>query len=397
MIIKPKTRGFICTTAHPVGCKKNIEEQVAFAKAHAIANGPKRVLVVGASTGYGMASRIAAAFSCGAQTVGVFFERPSSEKRTATAGYYNNLAFEEIAKQNGLTAISLNLDAFSDEGKAATIAAIKDNMDGGQVDLVVYSLAAPKRVDPRSGQTYSSVIKPIGEVFKGKTVDFHTGEVSEVAIEPAGEEEIAQTIKVMGGEDWLWWMQAMQDAGVLAPHCITVAYSYIGPKVTHAVYRDGTIGKAKDDLEEKARQIDALLAPIGGKAYISVNKALVTQASAAIPVVPLYMSILFKQMKQAGTHEGCIEQMVRLFVDKLYKNGMPTSFENIPTDEGGRVRMDDLEMNEHLQQSIAQMWDEVNSENVEELTDLKGYRDDFYKLFGFGLEGIDYDADVQDF
>jgi enoyl-[acyl-carrier protein] reductase/trans-2-enoyl-CoA reductase (NAD+) len=367
-----------------------VEEQIAFAKAHPVTGGPKRVLVIGSSTGYGLASRIAAAFGSGAYTVGVYFERESSGNRTATAGWYNDAAFRALAEKEGRVAVSLNGDAFSNEIKAEAIAAIKNSIPGGKVDLVVYSLAAPKRTDPVTGEVYSSVIKPLDGVYKSTTVDFHTGAVSEVEIAPATPEELAGTIKVMGGEDWLLWMNALKDAGVLADGAGTVAYSYIGPTLTHAVYTNGTIGAAKTDLEQKAREIDALLAPLGGKAFVSVNKALVTQASSAIPVVPLYMMLLFDIMKKRGAHEGCIEQMVRMF-DRLYQGG----WDAVPVDEAGRVRMDDWEMDAAVQAEVAALWPTVTSENVESVGDLAGYREDFYRLFGFGFDGVDYDADVK--
>lgn len=397
MIIKPKTRGFICTTAHPAGCAHNVADQVEYAKAFGRIDGPRRALVIGSSTGYGLACRIAAAFGSNADTIGVFFEKPSSGGRTATAGWYNNQAFERMARQAGRVAESVNGDAFSDEVKRQVIDRIKNSLPGGQVDLVIYSLAAPKRKDPATGQVYSSVIKPIGQVFTGKTVDFHTGQVSVVDIQPATEQEADETVAVMGGADWLLWMEALQAAGVLAEKAGTAAFSYIGPSLTHAVYKDGTIGRAKEDLEAKAKAIDTLLAPIGGKAFVSVNKALVTQASAAIPVVPLYMALLFKTMKARGLHEGCIEQMVRLFADRLYKEGGSGHWDKVAVDEAGRIRMDDWEMRPEIQQEVAGTWESVNTENVEERSDLKSYRDDFYSLFGFGVEGVDYDADVAEY
>lgn len=396
MIIKPKTRGFICTTAHPEGCAQNVKEQVDYAKAHKI-DGPSRVLVIGSSTGYGLASRIAATFSGGADTVGVFFERPSSGTRTATAGWYNNLAFERLAAEAGRIARSVNGDAFSSEVKAETAGLVKNSMPGGQVDLVVYSLAAPKRTDPATGKTYTSAIKPVGRVFDGKTVDFHTGEVSRIAVQPARDEELEHTVAVMGGADWLLWIQALREAGVLAQGAGTVAFSYLGPELTHPIYMEGTIGHAKEDLEKKCGEIDRLLAPIGGKAFVSVNKALVTQASSAIPVVPLYISLLYKVMKEAGTHEDCIRQMVRMFADRLYKGGCPADWAGVPVDERGRIRMDDREMDPAVQRAVAAAWDGVTTENLEQTTDIAGYRDDFFRLFGFGLAGVDYDADITEY
>lgn len=388
MIIKPKTRGFICTTAHPLGCAENVRQQIEYAKQNPVENGPRGVLVIGSSTGYGLASRITAAFGCRAATVGVFFEKPAANGRTASAGWYNNAAFEQEAASDGLPFCSINGDAFSNEIKAETIAAIKSCLPGGKADLVVYSLAAPKRTDPETGEVYSSVIKPIGQAYHSKTVDFHTGVVSDVDVAPANEAEIAGTVAVMGGEDWLLWVRALSEAGVLAHNAATVAFSYIGPALTHPVYKDGTIGRAKLDLEEKSCLITELLAPVSGKAYVSVNKALVTQASAAIPVVPLYISLLYKIMKRDGLHEGCIEQITRLFRERLYAGGA------VPADEAGRIRLDDWEMLPAVQEEIDRLWPKITTENAERLTDLLGYREEFFRLFGFGISGVDYDADI---
>lgn len=385
MIVKPKTRGFICTTAHPEGCAQHVSEQINYVKAQKTIEGPKKVLVIGASTGYGLASRISAAFGSGAATIGVFFEKPGDEKRTGSAGWYNTATFEKQANEGGLYAKSINGDAFSNEIKEKTIELIKKDL--GKIDLVVYSLASPRRTHPITGEIFNSVLKPIGEVFTDKTVDFHSGEVTNVTIQPANEEEIKQTQAVMGGEDWEMWMYAMQNAGVLADGVMTVAYSYIGPKLTHAVYKDGTIGKAKEHLEQSAKSITEKLADLNAKAYISVNKALVTQASSAIPVVPLYISLLFKIMKEKGLHEGCIEQMYRLFGDFMYS---PT----LKLDEAGRIRVDDWEMRDDIQAEVSVLWEKVSTENLLELSDLNGYRKDFFKLFGFGIEGIDYEKDV---
>lgn len=393
MIVKPKIRGFICTNAHPAGCAENVRQQAEYAKNHPV-EGPKRVLVIGASTGYGLACRITAAFSGGADTLGVFFERPASESRTATAGWYNSRAFERLAAEQGLKCPSINGDAFSEDVKRQAIDVIKREMPGGQVDLVIYSLAAPRRTDPVTGEVYSSVIKPVGSVFSGKSVDVSTGSVSQVEIAPASEEEVRGTVAVMGGGDWLLWMQAMREAGVLAPKAATVAFSYIGPELTHAIYKSGTIGRAKEDLEEKAGQISALLSPTGGRAFVSVNKALVTQASSAIPVVPLYMSLLFRVMKREGTHEGCIEQMVRMFSDRLYQNGIPADWGSVPVDAGGRIRMDDWEMDPAVQREVAGLWEKADTASLPGLADLDGYRADFQRLFGFDVAGVDYDADV---
>jgi len=387
MIIKPKTRGFICTTAHPEGCRQNVKEQINYIKSKDPIKGPKKVLVIGSSTGYGLASRITAAFGCGADTIGVFFEKPAEDKRTATAGWYNMAAFEEEAKKAGLYSKSINGDAFSDSIKEKTIELIKK--DWGKVDLIIYSLAAPRRTHPKTGEVFNSVIKPIGNPYTNKTVNFHTGEVSEITVEPATEDEIRQTVAVMGGEEWEMWIEALKTAGVLADGAITVAFSYIGPELTHAVYKNGTIGKAKEHLEASAKNITNLLKDIDGKAYISVNKALVTQSSSAIPVVPLYISLLFKIMKEKGIHEGCIEQLYRLFAERLYAD-------TLLLDNEGRIRLDDLEMREDVQNEVAKLWSKVNTENIEEITDIKGYREDFFKLFGFGLSGINYDEECSE-
>lgn len=385
MIIEPKFRGFICTTAHPEGCARQVEQQINYVKSQKPITGPKNVLVIGASTGYGLASRITAAFGSNANTLGVFFERPASGKRTATPGWYNTAAFEQAANEQGLYAQSINGDAFSNEIKQETIAKIKADL--GQVDLVIYSLASPRRTDPNTGETYSSVIKPIGQPFSGKTVDFHTGEVSLATIDPATEGEIADTVKVMGGEDWELWMEALQAADVLTDDCITVAYSYTGPAVTHPIYRDGTIGKAKEDLEASAKKITKLLGTLNGKAYVSINKALVTQSSAAIPVVPLYISLLYQVMKEKQLHEGCIEQAYRLLQSRLYG-------EQLDLDSDGRIRIDDWEMREDVQAEVSALWERVTSENIESIADLSGYREEFFQLFGFGRADVDYNLDV---
>lgn len=386
MVIKPRVRGFICTTAHPVGCAANVDEQIAFIKEQQPIHGPKRVLVIGSSTGYGLASRIVAAFGANADTIGVFFERPSTSGRPASAGWYNAAAFEKRAKAAGYYAKSFNGDAFSDDLKAEVIETIKK--DWGQVDLIIYSLAAPKRKDPETGEVYSSVLKPIGKTFSSKSVNFQTGKVTETTIEPATEEEIRQTIAVMGGDDWSRWIHALAEAKVLSKGAQTVAYSYIGPELTHDIYRTGTIGQAKDDLEQTTHRLsDFLQEEVGGQAYVSVNKALVTQSSAAIPVVPLYISLLYKVMKEKGLHENCIQQMYRLFADRLY--GEVTSL-----DEEGRIRIDDWEMREDVQQEVKKRWAELNTENIEELSDIAGYRQEFLNLFGFEVPGVDYQADV---
>jgi len=390
MIIKPKVRGFVCVTAHPTGCTAQIQQQIDHVKAKGpIKQGPKRVLVIGASTGYGLASRITAAFGSGAATLGIFFERPSEEGRPATPGWYNSIAFTRAARAAGLYAGNLNGDAFSDDIKQQAMATIARDM-GGPIDLVIYSLASPRRTHPKTGIVHKSVLKPLGAPYTNKTVDTDKGIVSEVTIEPATEAEATDTVAVMGGEDWEMWIQALADAQLLAPGATAVAYSYIGPVHTWPIYKDGTIGAAKVDLERAARAIDAKLKAHGnGRAFISVNKALVTQASSAIPVVPLYISILYKIMKAAGTHEGCIEQMQRLFATQLY-NGSTLKF-----DAEGRVRVDDWEMRPEIQHPVSEIWPKVTTENLAALTDIAGYRTEFLKLFGFGLPGVDYDADVE--
>ena len=388
MIIEPRMRGFICLTSHPKGCEKNVLNQIDFVKSKGAIDGPKKVLVIGASTGFGLASRITSAFGSDAATIGVFFEKAPAEGKTASPGYYNSLAFEAAAGKAGLYAKSINGDAFSNEVKTQTIDLIKADL--GQVDLVIYSLASPVRQHPVTGVLHRSVLKPIGDTFTDKTVDFHTGIVSDVTITPCSDEDIANTVEVMGGEDWAMWMDALLNAGVLAEGAMTVAYSYIGPKVTEPVYRKGTIGMAKDHLEATAFKITDDLAKIGGKAFVSVNKALVTQASSAIPVIPLYISLLYKIMKAEGTHEGCIEQIQRLFSARLYTNGV------IPVDEKGRIRIDDWEMNDEVQKEVAELWKGATTENLTSIGDLAGYKSDFLNLFGFGFDAVDYAAEANE-
>jgi enoyl-[acyl-carrier protein] reductase/trans-2-enoyl-CoA reductase (NAD+) len=385
MIIAPKIRGFICTTAHPEGCAKHVAEQIAVVKSRGlIENGPKKVLVIGSSTGYGLSSRIAAAFGSNAATIGVFFEKPGEPERCGTAGWYNSAAFENEAAAAGLYAKSFNGDAFSDAVKSEVIEAIKKDL--GTVDLVVYSLASPRRTDPKTGEVYKSVLKPVGESYTAKNLNTTTGVVNEITIEPAEGNDIEQTIAVMGGEDWELWADTLLEAGVLAKGVQTVAYSYIGPEVTWPIYKNGTIGKAKEDLERVQRALDTKLAPLNGKAWVSVNKALVTQASSAIPVVPLYISLLYKAMKADGTHEDTIGQMDRLLRDRLY-NGNPQP------DEAGRIRVDDWEMTPAVQDLVGKRWSEVTTENLSELGDFAGYQSSFLRLFGFGLTGVDYEAE----
>ena len=386
MIIKPKIRGFICTTSHPDGCAAHVRQQIEYVRSKGpIASAPKRVLVIGSSTGYGLASRIVPAFAGGAATLGVFFEKPPEPDRTGTAGWYNSVAFEREAHAAGLYAKSINGDAFSDAVKEQVIATIKADL--GQVDAVIYSLASPRRTNPRTGVTHKSCLKPIGAAYSNKTVDTDRGIVSEVNIEPASDADIADTVAVMGGEDWEMWMDALEAAGVLAPGVVTVAYSYIGPSLTWAIYRNGTIGRAKEHLEETADRISAKLADKEGRAWVSVNKALVTQASSAIPVVPLYISLLYRVMKAKGLHEGCLEQIQRLFATRLAGNPQP--------DEDGRIRIDDWEMREDIQAEVAALWEKVSTENLADISDIAGYRTEFLKLFGFGLEGINYEAEAE--
>lgn len=381
-------RGFICLTSHPKGCEQSVKNQIEYIKSKGAINGAKKVLVIGASTGFGLASRISSAFGSDAATIGVFFEKAPSEGKTASPGWYNSAAFEQEAHKAGLYAKSINGDAFSKEVKQQTIEMIKADL--GQVDLIIYSLASPVRMHPETEVLHRSTLKPIGGKFTNKTVDFHTGKVSEVSIEPANQEDIDNTVTVMGGEDWAMWIDAMKDAGVLAPGVTTVAYSYIGPALTEAVYRKGTIGRAKDHLETTAFEITGKLNDINGKGYVSVNKALVTQASSAIPVIPLYISLLYKIMKSEGIHEGCIEQIQRLYADRLFSGN------EIPLDEKGRIRIDDWEMRDDVQERIAKLWMEAETENLSEIGDLNGYKQDFHNLFGFGLEGVDYLADADE-
>ncbi|GIZ07660.1 enoyl-ACP reductase FabV [Flavobacterium sp. UMI-01] len=388
MIIEPRMRGFICLTSQPKGCEQNVKNQIEYVKSKGAIDGAKKVLVIGASTGFGLASRITSAFGSNAATIGVFFEKGPAPGKTASPGWYNSAAFEKEAHKAGLYAKSINGDAFSNEIKQQTIELIKEDL--GQVDLVIYSLASPVRTNPKTGITHRSVLKPIGSTFSNKTVDFHTGKVSEVSIEPCGGDDIENTIAVMGGEDWAMWIDALKEANLLAPGATTVAYSYIGPKVTEAVYRKGTIGRAKDHLEATAFEITKSLEEINGKAFVSVNKALVTQASSAIPVIPLYISLLYKIMKEEGIHEGCIEQIQRLYADRLF-NGT-----EVPTDEKGRIRIDDWELRDDVQAKVAALWEEAVTENLEEIGDLEGYRKDFYNLFGFEVAGVDYQADTNE-
>jgi enoyl-[acyl-carrier protein] reductase/trans-2-enoyl-CoA reductase (NAD+) len=388
MIIEPRMRGFICLTAHPKGCEQNVKNQIEYVKSKGPIDGAKRVLVIGASTGFGLASRISSAFGCGASTIGVFFEKPPTEGKTASPGWYNSAAFEKEAHKAGLYAKSINGDAFSKEVKQQVIDTIKADL--GQIDLVIYSLASPVRMHPDTGVLHRSTLKPIGGTFSNKTVDFHTGLVSQVSIEPANQDDIDNTVVVMGGEDWAMWIDELKSANILAPGATTIAYSYIGPAVTEAVYRKGTIGRAKDHLEATAFTITDSLKDINGKAYVSVNKALVTQASSAIPVIPLYISLLYKIMKAEGIHEGCIEQIQRLYSQRLYTG------QAVPTDYEGRIRIDDWEMRDDVQAKVAELWTKATTENLSEIGDLPGYKQDFLNLFGFGFKGVDYDAEADE-
>jgi len=387
MIIEPKIRGFLCTTAHPLGCEANVQEQINYVlKQGAISKGPKNVLILGSSTGYGLSSRIVAAFANKAATLGIAFERPSEKGRTASPGWYHTTAFEKAAHKAGLFAKSLNGDAFSNELKAQAIEIIKNEM--GPLDLVIYSVAAPRRTDPQTAAVYKSVLKPMGQPYTNKTMDFNSGIVSTVTLEVATPEEVSDTVNVMGGHDWEMWIDALQASNLLTPSAITMAYSYIGPKVTQPVYRNGTIGAAKDDLEDTALRLDTRLKNSGGRAFVSVNKALVTQASSAIPFIPLYISLLYKVMKAKGTHEGTLEQMDRLFRTRLYSGA------KIEVDEKNRIRMDDWELDSDVQLEVEGMWESVNTENVAAVADVSGYRSDFHRLYGFGLAGVDYAKDV---
>ncbi|CFW01278.1 trans-2-enoyl-CoA reductase catalytic region family protein [Vibrio cholerae HE-40] len=389
MIIKPKIRGFICTTTHPVGCEANVKEQIAYTKAQGpIKNAPKRVLVVGSSSGYGLSSRIAAAFGGGAATIGVFFEKPGTDKKPGTAGFYNAAAFDKLAHEAGLYAKSLNGDAFSHEAKQKAIELIKQDL--GQIDLVVYSLASPVRKMPDTGELVRSALKPIGETYTSTAVDTNKDVIIEASVEPATEQEIADTVTVMGGQDWELWIQALEEAGVLAEGCKTVAYSYIGTELTWPIYWDGALGRAKMDLDRAATALNEKLAAKGGTANVAVLKSVVTQASSAIPVMPLYIAMVFKKMREQGVHEGCMEQIYRMFSQRLYKEDASAP----EVDDHNRLRLDDWELRDDIQQHCRDLWPQITTENLRELTDYDMYKEEFIKLFGFGIEGIDYDADV---
>ena len=390
MIIKPKYRGFICTTTHPIGCQKNVADQIAITKQQGVkANGPKKVLVIGSSSGYGLAARITAAFGYQADTLGVFFEKPATERKPGTAGWYNSWAFEEQAKEAGLYAKSINGDAFSDEVRAKTIETIKADL--GEVDLVIYSLASPVRKLPTTGEVKRSVLKPIGETYRSSAIDTNKDVIIEAEIEPATEQEIADTIEVMGGQDWELWMQALDKAGVLAKGVKTAAFSYIGTEITWPIYWHGALGKAKEDLDRAAAELNKMLAEkYSGTANVAVLKSVVTQASAAIPVMPLYIALVYKVMKDKNLHEGTIEQLNRLFRSQLYRDdGKPTEL-----DEVGRLRMDDWELRDDVQEACTKLWGEVNDDNLFEITDYANYKREFLKLFGFERDDVDYEADI---
>lgn len=386
MVVEPKVKGFICTTAHPVGCEKNVLGQIDYVKKSGKVDGPKKVLVIGASTGYGLASRITAAFGMGAATIGVLFDKEASGKRTATPGFYNTRAFDEAAKAEGLYSKSINGDAFSLEIKEQVINTIKKDL--GKVDMVVYSLASPRRTTP-DGTNYVSSLRTIGADFTQKNWNLRDNTITDATLTSATEEEIANTVKVMGGEDWIDWIDALVAADVLEDNAITLAYSYIGPKLTYPIYHEGTIGRAKQHLADSAVAITEKMKDKGIKAYVSVNKALVTQASSAIPVVPLYLSVLYKVMKEKDIHEGCIEQMYRLFADKVF------GAEGIQIETDGMLHVDDWEMREDVQKEVMDIWKQINSDNLLELADTEGYWLDFYQMFGFKMDGVDYSADVE--
>ncbi|MGF1723284.1 enoyl-ACP reductase FabV [Photobacterium nomapromontoriensis] len=389
MIIKPKIRGFICTTTHPVGCEENVKEQIAYTKAQGpIANAPKRVLVVGSSSGYGLSSRITAAFGGGAATIGVFFEKPGTEKKPGTAGWYNSAAFDKLAKAEGLYSKSLNGDAFSHEAKQKVIDLIKQDL--GQIDMVVYSLASPVRKLPETGEVIRSTLKPMGETYTATAVDTNKDVLIEASIEPATEQEVQDTVTVMGGQDWELWINALADAGVLADGCKTVAYSYIGTEITWPIYWHGALGKAKMDLDRAANELNAKLSATGGSANVAVLKSVVTQASSAIPVMPLYIAMVFKKMREEGVHEGCIEQIQRMFAQCLYK----TDGSVAEVDSENRLRLDDWELREDIQKHCRDLWSTVTNENLFDVADYQQYKDEFLKLFGFGIDSVDYDADV---
>lgn len=403
MVIKPMIRSNICINSHPVGCAKETEKQIEYVRSQKAkrgiktvkegGNGPKTVLVLGCSTGYGLGSRISAAFEYGADTIGVSFEKEASDKRGGTPGWYNNKAFDRAAEKEGLKTVTINADAFSDECRKAVIDQVK--AWGKKFDLIIYSLASPVRTDPDTKVMYKSVIKPVGQPYSGAALDMMTGKLSEMTAEPAEGEDIPNTVKVMGGEDWERWIKQLSEADVLAQGCRTLAYSYIGPKLSHPIYRDGTIGAAKKDLEARAHNIDNALKAIGGAAYVSVNKGLITRSSSVIPIIALYLGALFKVMKAKGTHEGCIEQMERLFAERLY-TGEGNSAGTVPVDSEGRIRIDDWELADDVQAEVDKIMPAITEANVNDTIDLAGIRHDFLAINGFDVEGVDYEKDVTD-
>jgi enoyl-[acyl-carrier protein] reductase/trans-2-enoyl-CoA reductase (NAD+) len=387
MVVKPRSKGFICTTAHPEGCRMEVKHQIDYVKSHPATDGAKRALIIGSSMGYGLSTRIAAAFSCKAATLGVIFDKPAkNEKRTATAGWYNTAAFEEFAHEDGLYAKTINGDAYSKEVKDQALEIIKKDL--GNVDLVIYSIAAPRRT-MADGTVYTSVLKTTTGSYTNRTIDLRTNEISEATITPATDEEIFATVKVMGGEDWEDWIKALSEAGVLAPGAVTVAYSYIGPDITHPMYKDGSIGQAKKDLYRKAAEMNGKFN--GLKSFVSINKAVVTQSSAAIPILPLYIALVFKVMKDLGTHEDTCEQMYRMIHDKLYNENGPQ------VDENNFLRLDDYEMRPEVQDKVKELWMKASTENIREIGDIDGYWKAFFEIFGFGIDGVDYEKDVDIF
>ena len=385
MIIKPRVRGFMCITSHPIGCERNVVEQINYIKSQVPVVGPKRVLVIGSSTGYGLSARITAAFGCGASTVGIFFEKPGTDRKPGSAGWYNSAAFHKHADANDIYAKSINGDAFSDEVKQRAITTIKEDL--GQIDLVIYSLAAPRRQHPKTGEVFNSTLKPVGKNISMRGINTDKETIQEFSLEAASEQEIQDTVAVMGGEDWQMWLEALSVAGVLAEGAKTTAFTYIGEKMTWDLYWDGTIGQAKKDLDTKVISIRDSLARSGGDARVAVLKAVVTQSSSAIPIMPLYLAMLFREMKADGSHEGCIEQLYRLFTEGLYTD-------TPQYDQEGRLRMDDLELRPEIQDAVAKSWANISTENLRQLTDFAGYKHEFLALFGFDIAGIDYEADV---
>ena len=386
MVLEPKVRNNICLTSHPVGCAALVEQQIEAVRERGRFHGPTRALIIGASNGYGLSSRIVAAFGSAARTLGVFYEKPATAVSTGTAGWYNTVAFMRAAREAAVPAWNINGDAFTDDLRTRSMELIRREM--GRIDLLVYSVAAPRRTDPATGVQYTSALKPVGAPHTTRNIDWKNKTLVDLTMEQATPDEIESTVKVMGGEDWALWVDTLLEAGLIAPGAFAVAFSYIGPEVTHAIYRDGTIGRAKAHLEETTRVLDARLKERGGRALVSVNKALVTRASAVIPAVPLYISLLYKAMKRRGTHEGCLEQMLRLFTERLY-SGRPLAL-----DDQDRIRMDDLEMEAETQAEIAALWDQVTADNLYQITDARGYRDEFFLANGREVPGVDYRADV---